>query len=121
MGESEGRHPVVTPDKKTVSRPSYVVIIDDPCVGCRKAKHPLYSCKMFQALSHECKIGVVKDNKLHVCLNSLGSGHFVKSVRLAIGVSSVTDHITRGCILIPSLRIVRQLKWVSTLRIQRTW
>ena len=31
---------------------------------------------MFQALSHERKIGVVKDDKL--CMNSLGAGHFVK-------------------------------------------
>ena len=38
--------------------------------------HPLYTWKTFQALSHKQKIGVVKDNKL--CLNCLGSGHFVK-------------------------------------------
>ena len=76
VGKSECRHQVVTPGKKTVSRPSYAVIIDDTCVSCRKAKHPLYTCKTFQALSHECKMGVVKDNKLH--LNCLGSGHFLK-------------------------------------------
>ena len=45
-------------------------------MGCKKAKHPLYTCKMFQGLSRECKMGIVKDNKL--CLNCLSSGHFLK-------------------------------------------
>ena len=76
MGESKCRYPVVTPGKKTVSRPSYAVIINDTCAGCRNAKHPLYTCKTFQALSHKHMMAVVKNNKL--CLNCLGSGHFVK-------------------------------------------
>ena len=74
--DSERRRPVVTSGKKTISRPSYTVNIDDTCVACRKAKHPLYTCKTFQALSHQRKMGVVKDNKL--CSNCFGSGHFVK-------------------------------------------
>ena len=45
-------------------------------VVCKKANHPLYSCKSFQALSHERKISVVKDSRL--CVNCLGSGHFGK-------------------------------------------
>ena len=37
VGESECRRPVVMPSKKTVTRPSYVVIINDTCMGCRQA------------------------------------------------------------------------------------
>ena len=76
VGDGERRRAVTTPGKKTISRPSYAVNIDETCVGCKKAGHPFNTCKTFQALSHERKMGVVKDNKL--CINCLGSGHFVK-------------------------------------------
>ena len=46
------------------------------CLACKKANHPFYSCKSFQALSHERKLGVVKGSRL--CMNCLDSGHFVK-------------------------------------------
>ena len=73
--ESERKRSSVPSSKKTISRPSYVVNIDT-CVACKRDKHPLYACKAFQALSHGRKMSMVKENKL--CLNCLGSGHFVK-------------------------------------------
>ena len=35
------------------ARPFYVAYTNETCVACKKANHPLYSCKAFQALSHE--------------------------------------------------------------------
>ena len=75
-GEPERKHSSNPSLKKTASRPSYAVNADEMCVACKKANHPLYACKSFQALSHEKKMSVVKDNKL--CMNCLCSGHFVK-------------------------------------------
>ena len=48
----------------------------EKCVACKKANHPLYSCKSFQAIMQERKIGMVKDSKL--CIICLGSENFVK-------------------------------------------
>ena len=48
--DGEHGYPIITPGKKTTSRSSYPVTIDDTCVACKKAKHPLYPCKMFQVL-----------------------------------------------------------------------
>ena len=74
-GEPERKHSSNPPSKRTVI-PSYVAYTDETCVACKKANHLLYSCKSFQALLHERKMGVVKDSKL--CMNCLSSGHFVK-------------------------------------------
>ena len=59
-GEPEWKHSS-NPLLKKTARPSYVANTDQMCVACKKANHPLYSCKSFQALSHERKMGVVKD------------------------------------------------------------
>ena len=59
VGGDECRRLVVTSGNKTIWR-SYAVNIDDTCMGCKKANHPLYTFKMFQGLSHERKMGVVK-------------------------------------------------------------
>ena len=74
-GEPERKHSSNPPSKRP-ARLSYVANTNETCVACKKANHPLYSCKSFQARLHERKKGVVKDSKL--CLNCLGSGHFVK-------------------------------------------
>ena len=76
MGDSERRRSVAPPGKKTILRPSYPVNVNEMCMGCKQTNHPLYICKMFQALSYKLKMGVVKNNKLR--LSRLGSGHFVK-------------------------------------------
>ena len=76
IGESERRCPVVPQVKKVISRLAYNVTIDDVCVECKTAKHPLYTCKTFHASSHNNKMGIVKENNL--CMNYLGSRHYLK-------------------------------------------
>ena len=113
MGYDERRCPVVTPGKKAISRPSYAVNIDNTCVVCKKAKHPHYFCKMFHALSHKRKMGMVKNNKL--CLNCLGSGYFLKECLFGQKCKSVTSHAIRGYTSMPRVRIVRHLRRAWTL------
>ena len=115
VGESEQRCPVVMQGKKTISRPSYAVIINDICLSCGKAKHSLYSCKTFQVLSHEWKVGVVEGNKLF--MNCLGSRHFVRDCPSGQRCRSVTSHTIRDCTLMPWARIIRHPKRAHTLGI----
>lgn len=49
------------------------------CVICTSERHPLYTCPKFKAMSHDDKTSTLKGNKL--CLNCLGSGHFVKQCK----------------------------------------
>ena len=51
VGDSERRHPIVPPGKKTISIPSYSVSIDETCVSCKKANHPFY---IWKRSSHSC-------------------------------------------------------------------
>ena len=51
-GEPERKHSFNPPSKKA-ARPFYVASTDKTCVACKKVNHLLYSCKLFQALSHE--------------------------------------------------------------------
>ena len=46
VGNNEWRYPVITPGKKTISRPSYTISVDNACVACKKAKHPLCMCNI---------------------------------------------------------------------------
>ena len=52
-GEPEQKQSSSTSSKKTTPRPSYAVSTGETCVVCKGAKHPLYTCKSFQALSHK--------------------------------------------------------------------
>ena len=51
-GEPEQKHSYNPPSNK-IARPSYVAYTYETCVTYKKANHLLYSCKSFQALSHE--------------------------------------------------------------------
>ena len=44
--EPERKHSSNPPSNKT-ARPSYAVNMDETCVACKKANHPLYACKSF--------------------------------------------------------------------------
>ena len=49
------------------------------CVVCKTVKHPLYTCAVFKALSHDDKMSVLKLNNL--CTNCLTAGHFKKQCK----------------------------------------
>ena len=49
------------------------------CVVCTSEQHPLYACQKFKAMSRDEKLSSLRKNNL--CLNCLGSGHFVKQCR----------------------------------------
>ena len=63
------------PEKKTVTRPSYMASVEEYWLACKKAKHPLYGCKLFYGLPRAQKMNIVRNNG--VCLNCLRPGHFV--------------------------------------------
>ena len=48
-------------------------------VVCTSEQHPLYACQKFKAMSRDEKLSSLRKNNL--CLNCLGSGHFVKLCR----------------------------------------
>ena len=63
---------------------SYTVTSDDSggrsrCVVCVSERHPLYACPKFKEMTHEDRRSTLKKNNL--CLNCLGSGHFVKQCK----------------------------------------
>lgn len=63
---------------------SYPAVSDESggrsnCVICLSERHPLYACPKFKAMSHEDRRSTLKKNNL--CLNCLGSGHFVKQCK----------------------------------------
>ena len=70
---------VPTPERKVVTKPSYAASVEDNCVVCKTAKHPLYGCKVFYGFPHTRKMTIVRDNGL--CLNCLQPGHFAKQCR----------------------------------------
>ena len=72
--EGERKCQVPPPEKKAVTRPSYAVSVEEYCVVCKTAKHPLYECKVFYGLPHAQKITIMRDNGL--CLKCLRPGHF---------------------------------------------
>ena len=49
------------------------------CVICTSGRHPLYACPRFKAMSRDDRLSTLKKNDL--CLNCLGSGHFVKQCK----------------------------------------
>ena len=49
------------------------------CLICVSERHPLYTCPKFKAMSHDEKRSTLRKNNL--CLNCLGSGHFVKQCK----------------------------------------
>lgn len=49
------------------------------CAVCTSEQHPLYSCPKFKGMSRDDRLSVLKKNNL--CLNCLGSGHFLKQCR----------------------------------------
>ena len=72
--EGERRRQAPPPDKKAATRPSYTANIEEYCLACKKAKHPIYGCRVFSDLPHAQKVTIVRDNGL--CLNCLRPGHF---------------------------------------------
>ena len=59
-------------DRKSYTK-SLVADIQADCVACKAAGHPLNKCKDFCALSHNLKMGIIKENGL--CMNCLRLGH----------------------------------------------
>ena len=51
-------------------------VADHACVVC-KERHPLYVCSQFKSFNRDRRLSILKGNSL--CLNCLGSGHFVKN------------------------------------------
>ena len=49
------------------------------CVACETEKHPLYACTKFKSMPHAEKVSTLKSNDL--CMNCLGSGHFVRQCK----------------------------------------
>ena len=49
------------------------------CVACETEKHPLYTCTKFKSMPHDKKVSTLKSNNL--CMNCLGSGHFVRQCK----------------------------------------
>ncbi len=58
------------------------------------ARHPLYFCAKFKALSRDQKLSSVGEN--HLCMNCLNSDHFVRNCKsIATAASAVRNLITR--------------------------
>ena len=70
--ESERKHPATIPDKGFPK--SYATNVEETCIACKSAKHPLYGCRVFQGFPHSKKLQMVRENEL--CLNCLKPGHF---------------------------------------------
>ena len=49
------------------------------CLACKTEKHPLYACTKFKSMPHDKKVATLKMNDL--CMNCLGSGHFVRQCK----------------------------------------
>ena len=72
--EGERKRQVLPPERKAITRPSYTASVEEYCVVCKMAKHPLYGCRVFYGLPHAQKMTIVRDSGL--CLNCLRPGHF---------------------------------------------
>ena len=110
----EQKQPAVTPDKKTI-RVSYVTTkIKDCCVVCKAGRHPLHTCKSFQAFPHSKKVAIVRKNRLW--LNCLKLGHFVRQCscvhrcKMCQGPHHSSLHIDR-----------RHEKKLNRVRVVLTW
>ena len=73
--EGERRRQAPPLERKAVTRPSYTASVKEYCLACKKARHPLYGCKVFYDLPHAQKMNIVRNNGL--CLNCLRPGHFI--------------------------------------------
>ena len=49
------------------------------CLTCKMEKHPLYACTNSKSMPHDKKVATLKTNDL--CMNCLGSGHFVRQCK----------------------------------------
>ena len=74
--ENERRRLTTNSERRIPPRPSYTTSVDETCIVCKSAKHPLYGCGMFKGFPHSRKLQLVKENGL--CLNCLKPGHFAK-------------------------------------------
>lgn len=72
--ESERKRSGTAPERKISSKLSYATNVEETCIACKSAKHPLYGCKAFKGFPHSKKLELVRENGL--CLNCLKSGHF---------------------------------------------
>ena len=71
--ETERKHPPSNTDRKFTVKLSYTVSTDDLYAICKTDKHPLFACGAFQALTHNKKVTLIKENGL--CLKYLRTGH----------------------------------------------
>ena len=70
--ESERKRLATIPDKGFPK--SYATNVEETCIACKSAKHPLYGCRVFQGFPRSKKLQTVTENEL--CLNCLKPGHF---------------------------------------------
>ena len=63
-------------DRKSYAK-SLLADVQADSLPCKAAGSPLNKCKDFCALSHDLKMGIIKENGL--CMNCLRSGYFVKN------------------------------------------
>ena len=74
LRESSRKRPGPAPERRISSKPSYTANVEETCIACKSARHPLYGCKVFKGFSHGKKLELVRENGL--CLNCLKTGHF---------------------------------------------
>ena len=72
--ECEQRCSTTNPAERIFPKPLYTISVDETCIACKSAKHPLYRCRMFKGFSHGKKLQLGRENG--ICLNFLKPGHF---------------------------------------------
>ena len=79
--EGERKRSTTSSERRAPSKPSYTANVEETCIACKTAKHPLYGCRAFKAFSHGKKLELVRENGL--CLNCLKPGHFANKCSCA--------------------------------------